>query len=133
MLIEFSVKNFLSFKDKNTFSMVASSDSSLSDNYVEMGNDKILKVTSFYGANASGKTNLFKVLAIVSSMINNSNFFAPNVLLPIEPFKLDSDTLDKPSEFEIKFIVNEIRYLYGFKADKQNVYEEYLTYYPMRI
>ena len=130
MLIEFSVTNFLSFKDKNTFTMIASSDNTLKDNYVEINNEKILKMTAMYGANASGKTNLFKILVIVNSMIKHSNFFAPNVMLPIIPFKLDKETINKPSEFEIKFLVDGIRYLYGFKADRKNVYEEYLTYYP---
>ena len=130
MLIEFSVTNFLSFKNKNTFTMIASSDNTLKDNYVEINNEKILKMTAMYGANASGKTNLFKILVIVSSMIKHSNFFAPNVMLPIIPFKLDKETINKPSEFEIKFLVDGIRYLYGFKADRKNVYEEYLTYYP---
>ena len=130
MLIEFSVTNFLSFKDKNTFTMNASSDDMLLDNTVNIGNNKILKVTALYGANASGKTNLFKILSTISNMIEHSNFFSPNVLLPIVPFKLDNDTINKPSEFEIKFLVNGIRYLYGFKADKINIYEEYLTYYP---
>ena len=130
MLIEFSVKNFLSFKDKNTFTMIASSDNALEDNIIEVGNDKILKMSAIYGANASGKTNIFEVLANVSSMIRNSNFFAPDILLPIVPFKLDYETLNKPSEFEIKFLIDGVRYLYGFKADKKNVYEEYLSYYP---
>lgn len=130
MLIEFSVTNFLSFKDKNTFTMIASSDNTLKDNYVEINKEKILKTTAMYGANASGKSNLFKILVIVSNMIKHSNFFAPNVMLPIIPFKLDKETINKPSEFEIKFLVDGIRYLYGFKADNKNVYEEYLTYYP---
>lgn len=130
MLIEFSVTNFLSFKDRNTFTMIASSDNTLKDNYVEIGKDNILKITAIYGANASGKSNLFKILGIVSSLIKNSNFYAPAVSLPIVPFKLDNDTLDEPSEFEIKFLVDKTRYLYGFKADKKNIYEEYLFYYP---
>ena len=130
MLIEFSVKNFLSFKERNTFSMMASVDNSLEDNYVNIGNEKLLKVTALYGANASGKSNLFKILALVSSMIIHSNFINPNVLLPIIPFKLDKDTVNKPSEFEIKFITNGIRYVYGFIADKNKIYNEYLTYYP---
>ncbi len=130
MLIEFSVTNFLSFKNKNTFTMLASSDNELEDNYIKIGKDKILKMTAIYGANASGKTNLFKILTIISSMIKHSNYFTPNVLLSTVPFKLDKDTISKPSEFEIKFIIDGIRYLYGFKADRKNVYEEYLTYYP---
>ena len=130
MLIEFSISNFLSFKEKNTFTMLASSDSTLKDNYLTVGNDNILRITALYGANASGKTNLFKALAIISSMIKGSNFMVPNALLPIIPFKLDEKTINEPSEFEIKFLANNIRYLYGFKADRKAVYEEYLTYYP---
>lgn len=125
MLIEFSVANFLSFKDKVTFTMVASKDNVLNNNFVHIGNDNILKTTALYGANASGKTNLFKILDIVSNMIEYSNFNSPNVMLPIIPFKLSKEMLDKPSFFEIKFIVKGIRYLYGFSADKQNIYEEY--------
>ena len=130
MLIEFSVTNFLSFKDKNTFSMVASSDKSLKENFVKSEKQNILKTTALYGANASGKTNLFQILSLISHMIKNSNFFDPNTKLPIKPFKLDKKTINKPSEFEIKFIIDNIRYLYGFKADKEKIHEEYLTYYP---
>lgn len=55
MLIEFSVKNFLSFKDRTTFTMKASSDKSLKDNVALIDKEKLLKVTAIYGANASGK------------------------------------------------------------------------------
>ena len=112
MLIEFSITNFLSFKEKNTFSMIASSDNTLEDNFTSIGNEKLLKMTALYGANASGKSNLFKILALISNMIRQSNFFNPNVLLPIIPFKLDKETIKKPSEFEIKFLIDGVRYIW---------------------
>lgn len=130
MIIELTIENFLSFKEKNTFSMLASSDKLLEENYVIRGNDKILKTTAIYGANASGKSNLFKIISSVSTMISQSNFIDPNALLPIVPFKFDKSSFDKPSFFEIKFIFNNVRYLYGFKADNKNIYEEYLYSYP---
>ena len=130
MLIEFSITNFLSFKEKNTFSMIASSDNTLEDNFTSIGNEKLLKMTALYGANASGKSNLFKILALISNMIRQSNFINPNVLLPIIPFKLDKETIKKPSEFEIKFLIDGVRYIYGFEADAKNIYKEYLMYYP---
>ena len=130
MLIEFSVTNFLSFKEKTTFSMVASSDNSLEDNFINIGNEKLLKMTAIYGANASGKSNLFKLLATVGGIIKQSNFYNPNAILPIIPFKLDKEMMNKPSEFEIKFLVDGIRYIYGFIADSKKIYREYLTYYP---
>lgn len=130
MLIEFSITNFLSFKEKNTFSMIASSDSTLEDNYVSVGSNKLLKTTAIYGANASGKSNLFKILALISNMIKQSNFINPNVMLPIISFKLDKETTKKTSEFEIKFLIDGVRYIYGFEADAKNIYKEYLIYYP---
>ena len=87
--------------------MLASSDNTLEDNYINVGNEKLLKATAIYGANASGKSNLFKTLAIIGSIIRQSNFNNPNVMLPIIPFKLDKETINKPSEFEIKFLVDE--------------------------
>lgn len=130
MILEFSVSNFLSFKDKVTFSMIATSNKGLEDNYVVMGDKKILKSVAIYGANASGKSNLFKILSQVIMMLSMSNNIDINAKLPIVPFKLDKESITKPSEFEIKFILDEIRYVYGFVADTNQIYEEYLYYYP---
>lgn len=130
MILEFSVKNFLSFKEKVTFSMIANSNKELNDNYVEIGGNKVLKSAAVYGANASGKSNLFEILARVVSMLSSSNSVDINAKLPLIPFKFDKDSVNKPSEFEIKFILDETRYVYGFIADKDKIYDEYLYYYP---
>jgi hypothetical protein len=130
MILEFSVKNFLSFKEKVTFSMIANSNKELNDNYVEIGGNKVLKSAAIYGANASGKTNLFKILTLVVLMLRSSNSVDINAKLPLIPFKLDKGSVNKPSEFEIKFILDETRYVYGFIADKDKIYDEYLYYYP---
>lgn len=129
MILEFSITNFLSFKDKVTFSMLANATKGLDDNYVIYKDRKILKTAAIYGANASGKTNIFKILALITTMLRNSNNVNINAKLPISPFKFD-DNVNKPSEFEIKFIIENIRYVYGFIADANNIYEEYLYYYP---
>ena len=130
MIIEFSVANFLSFKDKVTFSMLANNSDCLNDNYIEVNNRKVLKTSAIYGANASGKTNLFKILTIIISMLRNSNYINVNSKLPIVPFKFDKEISKKPSEFKIRFIASGVRYVYGYIADTTNVYEEYLYYYP---
>lgn len=130
MILEFSVKNFLSFKEKVTFSMIANSNKELNDNYVEIGGNKVLKSAAIYGANASGKSNLFKILTLVVLMLRSSNSVDINAKLPLIPFKLDKGSVNKSSEFEIKFILDETRYVYGFIADKDKIYDEYLYYYP---
>lgn len=130
MILEFSVANFLSFKEKVTFSMIANASNVLDDNYVTSIDKKILKTAAIYGANASGKSNIFKILNAVIMMLKGSNNFDINARLPIKPFKFDKKCFSKPSEFEIKFIVDDIRYVYGFEADCIRIYEEYLYYYP---
>ena len=130
MILEFSVTNYLSFKDRVTFSMIGNSSNELSDNYVIISDKKVMKTSAIYGANASGKTNLFKILSSVVFMLKTSNNIDINSKLPLVPFKFDNECYKKPSEFEIKFFIADVRYVYGFIADRDKIYEEYLYYYP---
>lgn len=110
--------------------MIANSSKELDDNYIIVSEKKILKTAAIYGGNASGKSNLFKILMTVVFMLKNSNNIDINGKLPLIPFKFDDDYLDKPSEFEIKFVINDIRYVYGFVANVSKIYDEYLYFYP---
>lgn len=95
MILEFSVSNWLSFKDKVTFSMLAGASNVLDENYVLKGKHRILKAAAIYGANASGKTNLFEILTNVILMLKKSNNVDINSNLPIIPFKFDKNNLNK--------------------------------------
>ncbi|NEW61316.1 ATP-binding protein, partial [Sulfurovum sp. bin170] len=46
--------------------------------------------------------------------------------LPHYPFKLNSETEDSSSSFEIVFFIDEIKYRYGFEIDNTTVYSEWL-------
>ena len=138
MLIEFSVKNFLSFKEKTTFSMEAGIGNENEENIIKINNERVLKTTAIYGANASGKTNLVKAFSSAILMIRKSNNRqVGEKLLEMEPFAFDEETKIKPCEFEFVFYASGIKYIYGFVADKEKVYEEYLYQYltakPTRI
>ena len=62
MLLQFSVENFKSIKQKAILSLEASSDQMHENNYAVVGKDKCLRMVSVYGANAAGKSNLFQAL-----------------------------------------------------------------------
>jgi len=128
MILEFSIENFYSFKYKVTFSMVGSSSDVLPSNYMTVGDNKILKCAAIYGANASGKSNIFKVLNDVVMMLRSSNSSDYSDNLAIVPFAFNNEI--KPSKFEIRFIYEDIRYIYGFSATKKAIEEEYLYYFP---
>lgn len=130
MLVQFSVENYMSIKDKVVFSMLASSDKELSENVINNKTEKCLKSAVIYGANASGKSNFLRAIKAVAIMMINSNNMQPGMTLPITPFKFDSDFMARPSSFEFIMIINDIKYAYGFVADSKKIYDEYLYYYP---
>lgn len=130
MLIEFSVKNFLSLKNKVTLSMEKGNGDENLDNIISTNVVDLLKTAAIYGANASGKSNLIKALTFAILFIRNSNNNTVGMRLPIiNSFMFDVFTMGKPSEFEFDFISNNIRYKYAFSADATKVYTESLDAY----
>ena len=124
MLVEFSVKNFMSFKDKVTFSMEAATGTENEENIISIPNinERILKSTAIYGANASGKTNLIKAFTAAILMVRKSNNRqVGEKLMEMEPFAFDEKTKVEPCEFEFVFYANSMKYIYGFIADKEKV------------
>lgn len=134
MLLEFTVRNFLSIKDEITLSMIASKDDSLINNTFIYENEKskkrALKAAVLYGANASGKSNILKAMKFVSNFINKSHEMQQGMSIPRIPFKLDTEFSKEPSEFKIVFVTEGIKYTYMFSVIENEVIDEYLYYYP---
>ncbi len=130
MLIEFRVKNFRSFKEEQVFSMVASKDDSLSDNVAKIGKWRLLRTAAIYGPNASGKSNLVKAIRTMGGVIGSSAQMDSSARNDLVPFALDPENRDKPCWFEITFLLDEVRYQYGFSATRKRVYDEWLFSYP---
>jgi uncharacterized protein len=128
MIIEFSVANYLSYKERVFFSMVASNDDSLQENNVfEVGNINLLKSAAIYGANASGKTKLFDAISLMKRMVlSSSKDTQANEEIDVEEFKLSSECDGKPSLFEMVFFHNNMKYRYGFEVDTKKVHSEWL-------
>lgn len=133
MLIEFKLKNFKSFKDEQTFTLVANSDKNLANNLItptNFGKQRVLKSAVIYGANASGKSNLIQALEFVEKFVLTSFIRPIGSDIFVQPYLLDAATENSPTEFEIHFISQNIRYQYGFALDKKRIYEEWLIAYP---
>ena len=137
MLVEFSVGNYRSFKEPVTFSMVAANivakDKKLDENNVFAVDDelKLLKSAAIYGANASGKSNLAKALIFTKWLMINSSRETQSIdEIQVEPFELSTDTEDKPSYFELVFLMGGKRYRYGFEASNEKIVSEWLYYVP---
>ena len=130
MLIEFSVKNFLSFKDKAILSMEKGNGDENIDNIIFNDITDLVKNAAIYGANASGKSNILKAFTCAILMIRNSNLMSVGEKWSyIKPFLFDETSKNKPSEFEFTFITNNVKYKYFFSADQNRIYEESLDVY----
>ncbi len=130
MLLQFSVKNYKSFKDTAVLSMEASADNSFESNYVKSGKDKILKTAVIYGANAAGKSNIFGALtAAILTIRESDSRQVGSPLIRIVPFKFDEGAISSPTEFEFVFIAEGTKYVYGFSATVDSIVTEYLYEY----
>src|SRR3989344_2614086 len=131
MIIEISIENFLSIKEKVKISLDSSGSKKLLHNLIKInGKEKLLKSVVLYGANASGKSNLIKSIFFMWSMVKDSHKFNVDSKIPRIPFKLDESSLDKPSKFEMIFIHKNVRYKYGFSCNNEKIVDEYLFYWP---
>jgi hypothetical protein len=134
MLIRFRFKNYTSFKDECVLSLVASPDKALAEeNSVEVpsfGKRRLLRSAVAFGANASGKSNLIQAFAFVREFVRRSLDEDPGSGIPVAPFLLDPESARAPSEFELAFIHDGVRYDYGLSVDRERVHEEWLIAYP---
>ena len=131
MLVEFSVENFMSIKDRVTLSMVASADKSHQENTMEgeglPAGVRLLRSAGIYGANASGKSNVVMGLRTLRRMVTESaSKMQKGDVVPVRPFRLDPATVSAPSVFEVVFLTGGQRYTYGFAATRERVHEEWL-------
>ena len=132
MLIQFTVGNFLSFKEKVTLSMVKANLTELPENIIPVNDDmKLLKSAVIYGANANGKSNLIKALQFMNmfTILSFKNWQADQEI-GISSFLLNTETKDKPSFFEMVFIIENQIYRYGFELDNKRVKKEWLYFTP---
>lgn len=135
MLIEFSVANFRSLRERQTFSLARAKGEELAatNTFVARAASdfQMLRSAAIYGPNAGGKSNfLYALQAMQKIVVESAARLRPGDKLPVTPFLLSKATRDAPSEFEVTFIVDGVRYQYGFAATPHRIYEEWLLAYP---
>ena len=130
MIEEITLKNIYSFKDKVTFSFEATADKTFDSTHVVVmpNGTRLLKLGIIYGSNASGKSNFLYAIEDMRYFLTSDpeNMDSPT---GFEPFMLDKETPNQPSEFSIKFWVDGIRYCYQLHSTSKSVVYEKLSYY----
>jgi AAA15 family ATPase/GTPase len=127
MLLEFSVANFLSFKEKKTLSLISSGISDYKeDNVFDTGCFSVLKGAVIYGANSSGKSNFIRAMSAMRQIVVDSFNQSSAKLLNVTPFLLNTESEKASSFFEVLFETDNVRYRYGFEATKKAIVSEWL-------
>ena len=131
MLLKFVLSNYRSFKDKATLDLEACSIKEYAENvfFSKHGTQpiNILKSIALLGANSAGKSNLFKGFNLMRYLVINSAKESDlTKTYTIEPFLLNTETENKPSQFECTMMVNDIIYRYGFSVNNKTVVSEWL-------
>jgi len=134
MLIEMNVANFRSFHNQQSFSMASSKGKELQEsNSFAVNGIELLRSAAVYGPNAGGKSNFLKALQSMRRIVLESAVkMQRGDNLPVTPFRLDPQSGSEPSEFEVSFMVDSVRYQYGFATTSERVHEEWLLAYPKK-
>ena len=127
MLVSFCIENWMSFRDKVKFSMLASRERQHNDRVSrnEKYGIRVLPIAALYGGNASGKTNLFKAVSFAKDFIVNGT--KPDNQIRTEPFLLNSKISDCPSKFVFEIISEDNLYEFSFSVTRKQVIEEKLV------
>jgi AAA15 family ATPase/GTPase len=118
MLVRFAVKNFKSFRDKTEFNMLTGDVRRHKNHVKKIGDVEILKAAAIYGANASGKSNLFSVMLYLSGIVEQIDSLDNSV---IDTFLLDESFNDTEQEFEVEFVKGDRFFVYTLVIHKSKI------------
>lgn len=136
MLLDFQFQNFRSFRESACLSLAASNyDKTLPDNVQipelpGIKNRRFLRGAAIYGANASGKSNLIRALFEFQRLVRHSHTFEAGSGVDADPFRLDEESAEQPTIFQVRFVAEGIRYHYSVAYDRERFLEEELSAYP---
>ena len=136
MLVKFSVTNFKTFRNEAELSLIASNYDKARDEENLVTNSpfglNLLKSAVVYGANASGKSKFIEAMSFMKQFVlTSSKDSQKGEPIHVEPFLLSTETIERPSEFEVIFLHKKQLYRYGFEVDKNKVVSEWLYYRPL--
>ncbi|WP_335965092.1 AAA family ATPase [Galbibacter sp. PAP.153] len=134
MVLEIKLSNFFSISDEIILDLRAGNintekSRSLNDNVFEFDDIEVLKTVALYGANASGKSNIIKAIRFCIAMVYDSHKHNENSIFNFRPFKFKGYS-NKPSNFFIRFVYEDIEYKYSFSLTRNEIISESLYHYP---
>ena len=133
MLLRLSVSNFLSIRDPQELSFVAASLKDRDEGLIDCAavHGSLVPAIVIYGANASGKSNLVAAMqAMLGTILKSHTQWKPDGGVRRHPFRFDPSFAQNPSSFDIDFVIDGVRYHYGFEASDTEFMSEWLYAFP---
>lgn len=132
MIIDFTIKNYRSFKETASISLLAEP---LKNDGIAISTtdfkDDILPVAGIFGQNAGGKSNIIRALSyMIDSMLNTDHIGSPINKDPLlQPFLLNANNSNQPIHFELSLWDKDTisQYNYGFEVDDSGIVSEWLS------
>lgn len=126
MLINLSIQNWMSYKGETKISLVASREQQHGETLstVQRLKLRILPIALLFGGNASGKSNFFKSLSFCKFFVRFGTQMQPDEPIHIEPFLLDRESPNQPTEFKFSILVGDDAYDYSFATTRTRIIEE---------
>ncbi|MCC4249671.1 AAA family ATPase [Microbacterium testaceum] len=135
MLIDFTVANFRSIRDRQSLTLDRSARGTREAREAGWRRPDILPVSVIYGGNAAGKTSLIDAVGYLISAVENSyaSWKPRGGTGRREPFRLDRAHSNQPTEVDVEFVAGDgLEYRYGFAIDDERVVSEYLHVFRTR-
>lgn len=131
MLIEFKFSNFRSFRDETVLSMEATGLGTFKNCLIQEKSTKLLPGVAIYGKNGGGKSNVIRAFWLAVQFIKNAQRTQhEKAEIPVMPFGLNDYSKKQPTSFDFIYVLNGIKYWYGFSATKEKIISEYLYHAP---
>lgn len=134
MLLRFSAANHLSLKEPQELSLTASSLKDAESGLIEWAaspDGRVLPAVVIYGANASGKSNVVAAFRFMRQAVLASHRRGePGGGVRRTPFALDPACEKLSTSFLVDFVVEGVRYHYGFEASNEAFTAEWLYAFP---
>ena len=131
MLIEFKFSNYRSFRDETVLSMEATGLGTFKNCLIQEKSTKLLPGVAIYGKNGGGKSNVIRAFWLAVQFIKNAQRTQhEKAEIPVMPFGLNDYSKKQPTSFDFIYVLNGIKYWYGFSATKEKIISEYLYHAP---
>ncbi|MDR1524905.1 MAG: ATP-binding protein [Tannerella sp.] len=127
MILEFSIENTYSIKERQTISFEAADDDD-DRHVITVGGKKLLKLAAIYGANASGKSNVIKAFNFyIRFILDSFTDLKPHEKISFKPFFFTENPDQLSGFFEIVFYFENTWYKYQIRLNRKMVLNESLS------